>query len=76
MCLFDEDVLHRYYERVLHLKHDELLVPKTLQGIMLDDSIFPDALHGVHLAVLGILDEIYLAESAFPNEPFLFEVVK
>lgn len=76
VCLFDENVLHGNYEGVLDLKHDELLVAKTLKRVVLDDSVFPYTLHGIGLAVLLILDEVYFSESALPDEPLLFEVIK
>ena len=71
-----EDVLHAHDERVLHRKQNVLLQLYVLVLVIINDDIFPDALHGVEHAVVLVLDEEDLPEGALPDHLLYHEVLQ
>ena len=60
---FLEDIVHTYEERVVDLEENELFSQYVLLSIVLEDHIFPDALHRVVLVCLLAVDSVYFPES-------------
>lgn len=65
---FLEDVVHANYKRMVDLIKDEFLDLERFDGLMLDDDILPDALHGVMPVVLFVVDEVDLAKCSPSND--------
>ena len=62
-----KDIVHSYKERVIYLVKDELLVFDVVNSIVLDNYVFPDALHRVVLIRFLAVDKVHLAESSPTN---------
>jgi hypothetical protein len=57
---FDENELHAYDEGMVDLVQDCLLKMQVLQRVVLEYDVLSDALHGIELLRVFVLDEIDL----------------
>lgn len=55
-----ENELHAHNEGVVHLQQNEFLKFQALQGLVFNDDVFPDALHGVVDLFLGKIYQVDL----------------
>ena len=72
---FLEDVVHANDEGMVNLVKDELLDLERLDRLVLDDHILSNALHGVELIILFVVDEVDFAESTATDNANQLEVV-
>lgn len=71
-----EDELHVNKEGVLNGIQNIFLQLDVLHLLILQNHIFPDALHGVELLVKLVLHQKYFTESTFANKLSEFKVLQ
>jgi hypothetical protein len=71
-----EDVLHVYYEGMIHIEEDLFFKFDVIELLIVNNNVFPNALHCIDLVVFGILNEEDFAKCAFANHLLNHEVLQ
>jgi len=71
-----EDVIHSDDERVVDLQENQFLYLQRVDGVVFDNDVFADTLHGVKASVALALDEVNFAERASADTLNHLEVVE
>ena len=64
---FLEDVVHPDYERVINLVKDKLFDLERFYWLVLYHNIFPDALHGIMLAITTVFNKVNFSKCTSTN---------